>query len=166
MCSTWSSRVFNWSSRVFNLASRTIGSLFRILPFRGSVAVAAEAVPNTAAGRGAAVFQAVPAVSEDQSEGRIPPRTSSGKIWQCLGSVWHCLAYAVLVGGSNGDGAWRGLVTIVELIDSRPYIFQSAVYSRLIYTVMSDRLLTQANPDPRLPPQPELRRQYGIPTQF
>ena len=24
---------------------------------------------------------------------------------------------AVLVGGSNGDGAWRGLVTIVELID-------------------------------------------------
>jgi len=59
---------------------------------RGSVAVAAEAVPNTAAGCGAAVFQAVPAVSEDQSGGRIPPRTSSGKIWQCLGSVWQCLA--------------------------------------------------------------------------
>jgi len=68
--------------------------------------------------------------------------------------------YAVLVGGSNGDGAWRGMVTIVELIDPRPYIFQSAVYGRLIYTViyMSDRLLTQANPDPRLPPPPELRR--------
>jgi len=31
--------------------------------------------------------------------------------------------YAVLVGGGNGDGAWRGLVTIVELIDPRPYIF-------------------------------------------
>jgi len=62
--------------------------------------------------------------------------------------------YAVLMGGSNGDGARRGLVTIVELIDPRPYIFQSAVYGRLIYTVisMSDRLLTQANPDPRLPP--------------
>ena len=59
---------------------------------RGSVAVAAEAVPNTAAGRGVAVFQAVPAVSEDQSGGRIPTRTSSRKIWQCLGSVWQCLA--------------------------------------------------------------------------
>jgi hypothetical protein len=27
------------------------------------------------------------------------------------------------VAGSNGDGAWRGMVTIVELIDPRPYIF-------------------------------------------
>ena len=63
------------------------------------------------------------------------------------------------MGGSNGDGAWRGLVTIVELIDPRPYIFQSAVYGRLIYTViyMSDRLLTQANRNPRLPPPPDLR---------
>ena len=51
--------------------------------------------------------------------------------------------YAVLVGGANGDGAWRGLVTIVVLIDPRPYIVQPAVYGRLIYTVihMSDRLL-------------------------
>ena len=67
--------------------------------------------------------------------------------------------YAVLVGGSNGDGAWRGLVTIVELIDPRPYIFQSDVYVRLIYTViyMSDRLLTQANRNPGLPPPPDLR---------
>jgi hypothetical protein len=32
--------------------------------------------------------------------------------------------YAVLVGVSNGDGAWRGMVTILELIDRRPYIFQ------------------------------------------
>ena len=33
--------------------------------------------------------------------------------------------YAVLVGWgvANGDGAWRGLVTIVELIDPRPSIF-------------------------------------------
>ena len=38
------------------------------------------------------------------------------------------------MGGSNGDGAWRGLVMIVELIDPRPYMFQSAVYGRLIYT--------------------------------
>jgi len=31
--------------------------------------------------------------------------------------------YAVLVGGgSNGDGAWRDLVTVVELIDPRPHI--------------------------------------------
>ena len=69
------------------------------------------------------------------------------------------------MGVANGDGAWRGLVTIVELIDPRSYIFQSAMYGRLIYTViyMSDRLLTQANPDPRLPPPPELRRcQYVI----
>jgi hypothetical protein len=53
-----------------------------------------------------------------------------------------------------------GLTLIVELIDHRPYIFQSAVYGRLIYTVihMSDRLLTEANPNPRLPPPPDLRR--------
>ena len=69
-------------------------------------------------------------------------------------------SYAVLVGGSNGDGAWRGLVAIVELIDPHPYIFQSAVYGRLIYTVIyvSDRLLTQADPDVYLPPPSELRR--------
>jgi len=67
--------------------------------------------------------------------------------------------YAVLVGGANGDGARRGLVTIVELIDPRPYIFQVTVYGNLIYTViyMSDRLLTQANPNPRLPSPPDLR---------
>ena len=61
--------------------------------------------------------------------------------------------------GTNGDGAWRGLVTIVELIDPRPYIFLSAVYGNLIYTVIykSDRLLTQTNPNPRLPPPPDLR---------
>jgi len=26
---------------------------------------------------------------------------------------------------------WRGMVTIVELIDPRPYMFQPVVYSRL-----------------------------------
>jgi hypothetical protein len=71
-------------------ADRT--AVLRFVAARGSVAVVAEAVPNTAAGRAEAVFQAVPAVSEDQSEGRIPPRISSGKIWQFLGSVWQCLA--------------------------------------------------------------------------
>jgi hypothetical protein len=52
------------------------------------------------------------------------------------------------------------MVTIVELIDPRPYIFQPAVYGRLIYTVicMSDLLLNQANPNPHFPPPPELRR--------
>jgi len=56
---------------------------------------------------------------------------------------WGC---AVLVGGSNGDGAWHGLVTIAEVIDPRPCIFQPPVYGRLIYSVtyMSDRRLTQA----------------------
>ena len=47
------------------------------------------------------------------------------------------------------------------------HIFQSAAYGRLIYTLifMSDRLLTQANPDLHLPPPPELRRElaeYGV----
>jgi len=61
-------------------------------------------------------------------------------------SFGEVTVYAVLVGGSNGDGAWRGMVTIFELIDPRPYKNQSSVYGRLrlIYTVtyMSDRLLT------------------------
>jgi len=50
------------------------------------------------------------------------------------------------------------MVTIVELIDPPPYNNQSPVYVRLVYTViyMSDRILIQANPNPRFPPQPEL----------
>jgi hypothetical protein len=70
-----------------------------------------------------------------------------------------CILYAVLVGGSNGDGARRGLVTIVELIDPRPYIFSVCRVRQtdLHCIYMSDRLLTEANPDPRLPPPPELR---------
>ena len=64
------------------------------------------------------------------------------------------------MGGANGDGAWRGLVTIVELIDPRPYNFQPPVYGRLIYTViyMSDRLLTQDNPNSRLTPPADMHR--------
>ena len=42
---------------------------------------------------------------------------------------WMHASCAVLVGGTSGDGAWRGLVAIVELIDPRPYMFQSAVYA-------------------------------------
>jgi hypothetical protein len=59
---------------------------------------------------------------------------------------------AVPVGGVNGDGARRSLVTIVESIDPRPSIFQLAVYGKLIYTVigMSDRLVTQENTNPHL----------------
>jgi hypothetical protein len=38
-------------------------------------------------------------------------------------------------GGANGDGTWRSLVTIDELIDPRPHISQPAGYGRLIYTV-------------------------------
>jgi len=37
-------------------------------------------------------------------------------------------SYAVLVGETNGDGARRGLVTIVDLIDPRPYMLQVIVY--------------------------------------
>jgi hypothetical protein len=42
------------------------------------------------------------------------------------------------------------MVTIVELIDPRPYKNQPAVYGRLVYTVicMGDRLLNQANRNP------------------
>jgi len=73
--------------------------------------------------------------------------------------LWFDSIYAVL-GGSKRDGARRGLVTIVQLIDPYSCIFQSAVYGRLIYTLiyLSDRLLNQANPNPRLPPPPDLRR--------
>ena len=45
-------------------------------------------------------------------------------------------SHAVLVRGANGDVAWRGLVTIAESIDPRPYMFQSALYGRLICTVI------------------------------
>jgi len=64
-------------------------------------------------------------------------------------------------GGADGDGAWRGLVMIIELIDPRPYIFQTPVYGSFMYTVkyVSDCLLTQANPDPHLTTPPDLRRQ-------
>jgi len=73
-------------------------------------------------------------------------------------------SYAILVWGANGNGAWRGLVTIAELIDLRPYIFQPAMYGRLIYTViyMSDRLLTQGNQTARLPPPTDLRRHCQV----
>jgi len=71
-------------------------------------------------------------------------------------------SYAVMVGGSNGDGAWRGMVTIFELIDPRPYKNQSPVYWRLIYTViyMSGRLLTQGNANSYLTNPADLRSPY------
>jgi len=71
----------------------------------------------------------------------------------------ECNSYGVLVRGANRDGSQRGLVTIIHLIDPRPYTFQPAVYGRLIYTVidMSDHLLTQENPNPHLTPPPDLR---------
>jgi hypothetical protein len=56
---------------------------------------------------------------------------------------WRLTHNAHRLGVSNGDGARRGLITIVELIDPRPYIFQVTMYSNLIYTViyvMGDRL--------------------------
>jgi len=67
------------------------------------------------------------------------------------------------VGGSNGNGAWRGLVPIVDLLDPRPYkislpISKADLHSYTIIS-MSDRLLSQADPTPRLPPPPELRRE-------
>jgi len=49
-----------------------------------------------------------------------PPNVSQKRahIKQISGRVY----YAVLVGGTNGDGAQRGMVTTVELIDPRPYM--------------------------------------------
>jgi len=58
--------------------------------------------------------------------------------------------------------AWRGLVTLFELIDPRPYKNQPPMYGRLIYTVTykSDRLLTQEISNRHLTPPPELRSYY------
>jgi hypothetical protein len=62
---------------------------------------------------------ALPAASRGST--RVPERPP------CR-SVSRDRACAVLVGGSNGDGTWRGLITIIELVDPRPYMFLSAVY--------------------------------------
>jgi hypothetical protein len=58
------------------------------------------------------------------------------------------------------DGACRGLVTVVELIDPRSISFQVTVYGNLILSViyMSDRFFTQANTDLRLPLPSDLRK--------
>ena len=84
----------------------------------------------------------------------------SCSFWVLARDAWlptqpHGRGYAVLVGVANGDGAWHGLVMIVELIDPHPYSFTvSSLPCTLIYTVtyMSDRLFTQANPNPHFPP--------------
>jgi hypothetical protein len=47
----------------------------------------------------------------------IKVANGSGKM-MCRRQGHH---YANRLGGSNGDDAWRGMVTIVELIDPRPY---------------------------------------------
>jgi hypothetical protein len=44
--------------------------------------------------------------------------------------------HGVPVRGSNWDGAWRGIVTIFESNDPRPYKNQSSVYGSLIYIVI------------------------------
>jgi hypothetical protein len=69
---------------------------------------------------------------------------------------------AFLGGVAHRGGAMRGMVTICELINFRPYKNQSPVYGRLVYTViyMSDLLLTRANPYPHLRPPPSLCRYY------
>jgi hypothetical protein len=103
------------------------------------------------------------------------PELSEGFVvgWCCLTlstptgqahATWRLKVYAVLVGGANGDGAWRGLVTLVESIDPRPYIFQPAVCGRLLYTVihMSDRLSTPENANHHLTHPPDLRSQSMI----
>jgi len=104
------------------------------------------------------------------------PAAREGQGFECLLIVYphrkcyswtrtssHCVShrernsYVVYV-RHHWDGAWRGLVTIVELIHPRPYIFQTLVHGSLIYTViyMSDRLLTQANPNLHCTPPPPI----------
>ena len=47
--------------------------------------------------------------------------------------------YAVLVGGSNGDGAWHNLVTIIELIDPRPYIISLPISEADLHCNLHER---------------------------
>ena len=64
----------------------------------------------------------------------------------CTLVYWYFMSTPTHIGrgGSNGNGAGCGMVTIVEIIDHRPYIVQPPVYGRLIYTIISvsDRLFT------------------------
>jgi len=54
---------------------------------------------------------------------QVPPAPTWSRVQGGAdGSAVSRQCYAVLVGGSNWDGAWRGLVTIVESIHRRPYI--------------------------------------------
>ena len=91
-------------------------------------------------------------LKERGSANAVDDAASTGTLRVC--------SYAVLLRGSNGDGTWRGLVKIFDLIDPRPYNVQPPVYRTLIYTVnyVSDRLSAEANPIPRLPPVADLRR--------
>ena len=61
------------------------------------------------------------------------------------------------MGMARGAVCSRSL--LFELLKPRPYNFHPPVYGRLIYTViyMSDRLLSQANPNPRLPSPADMR---------
>jgi hypothetical protein len=64
------------------------------------------------------------------------------------------------VGGSNGDGAWRGLVTIAELIDPRPYKIDLPISEVDLHCNLYERpcINSSRSKSPYLTPQPELRR--------
>ena len=57
----------------------------------------------------------------DNFFGQLGRGVTENKLVTDVEHMYTMSNYAVLVGGANGDGAWRSLVTIVELIDLRPY---------------------------------------------
>lgn len=83
---------------------------------------------------------------------------------RALPSFHHCLFivhnFADRVVGSNGNGAKRGMVTVFQSIDPRPYKHWPAVHSRLNCTVlcMNDRLSLIEIQIPIRPSPPDPRR--------
>ena len=68
-------------------------------------------------------------------------------------SLGQMTSYKLHSSGGGGKWRWRKARSGRPLIDPSRYTVQPAVYGKLIYTViyMSDRPLTQANPDIHLP---------------
>jgi len=64
------------------------------------------------------------------------------------------LVVADRLGGSNGDSAWCVMVTIVELIDPRPYIFSLPISEALATVNLYERpsINSKNNQIPVCPP--------------